>query len=112
MKHLILIALALNLTACAHETTELDREALLMIIDNAKPLPQQAPVIITPAQTAPPVVNVNNYSGQAPVQPPIRAMATTSPSGAYQDQPAVSACTTSPRYDISGQFQGNITTCY
>jgi hypothetical protein len=56
----LFITLALTLTACAHERTELDREALLNIIDNARPQPAQ--VVVVPQSQAP-IVNVNNYSG-------------------------------------------------
>lgn len=106
MKRIIMGLTLVLLSGCAHETTQLDREALLKIIDNSKAQP--ANIIVTPSAPAP-IVNVtqnNNGQGLTPAEAEYQA------SIPYAQQPATSVCKSFPTYDINGKFTHNDVRCY
>jgi hypothetical protein len=95
MKTLILVAMALGLSACAHETTTIDRELALKLADRP-----QVVVASSPA----PIVNVNNYNGVAQQQQREPQQADVP---RYDQQ-----CRQSPTFDIQGNQTGTEKHCF
>jgi hypothetical protein len=87
MKHLLLITF-LGLSACAHETTTLDRELALKLVDKAGR--------IEIVQSGTPVVSVNQ---------PMAQLAATS------EQDTRTNCINSPVYNVSGTFLHYVRQC-
>lgn len=89
MKALTLILIALNLTACGHAQTTMDREIALKLAD------RQIQVI----QAQAPAINVNNYIAPTQARQP-------------QTNQNGQVCTTTPIYNLDGSFSYNDTQCF
>lgn len=94
MKSLIILALAALLSACAHETTTMDRELALKLVDRSP---------TTVVQSAPPVINVY-AGGQSPAPQGL-----TLPDGSPDDR---KNCINDPVYTIQGKLSHYVKSCF
>lgn len=97
MKYVTALTLGLLLSACAHETTTMDRELALKLVDR--------PQVVVAAPSAPPVFNVsfNNQGGSS-----VGTKPKFDPTQPYEiGQPAIaqSPCRQSPVFDVNGNFE-------
>lgn len=113
MKILVAVA-ALFLVGCGHAMTKMDRELALKLAD-------KSPVIV---QSAPPIINVNNFNGSQQRQPMSESSSEYSafnsennhenvrPEAVAEAYAAQQNCVNSPIYNWEGQLVRTVRKCF